>query len=262
MVGNLTTVLVIAAMKSLHSPTYVTIACLAMSDCMASTTRYFRFLLYVIYNDLHNTWLPELAFFCLLFSHSANFHIVLLAYIRYICIVKPLESLQITCKNVLKSSALIWFISIVISGVYTIKYLFVLGKISYDLHTKTDIGVVLYALGVPFVLLVCFHVKKACHLLNTNERHRYRVTHSMSIMFSIIIAVYLITAVYPMLYEILGFRCKYCYELCEFVLLINSSVNSFIYFAFSPPVLHLVSRLRQFSQLFLQTLMLSSIIST
>jgi hypothetical protein len=248
MAGNLITVLVIAAMKSLHSPTYVTIACLAMSDCMASTMRYVRFLLYVVYNETYNSWMSELAISCFLFSHSANFHIVLLAYIRYVLIVKPLQSLNITCKRVFKLSARIWAVSFAMTGVCTFKHLlFVLGKISYDLHTKTDIGVILYVVGVPFVLLICFHVRKVWHLRNTNNRPKSTVKYSMLVMFSIIITIYLITALYPMMYGIIGFECQYCTnELCDFFLLINNSVNPFIYFAFSPPVSQVLSRLRKF----------------
>jgi uncharacterized YccA/Bax inhibitor family protein len=47
-IGNLITVLIIVFTKRLHSPTYVTIACLAVSDVMASSSRYILFWFIVI----------------------------------------------------------------------------------------------------------------------------------------------------------------------------------------------------------------------
>ncbi|XP_056017043.1 melanocyte-stimulating hormone receptor-like [Ostrea edulis] len=249
MVGNLITMVVIVVMKRLHSPTYVTIACLALSNCMASSIRYTRFLFYVFqYSFQDYLRLRVLEIFSFLFLHSANFHIVLLSYIRYVFIVKPLKSLEITCTKVFKLSVIIWVFSLIISGVYGVRHvLYTTDMISFDLANKTEIGFALYVVGVPFVLVSCFHIRKICHLLNKPKRKegcRVKATHSMSIMFSIIIMVYLLTTVYPMLHTVLLFRCKYCNDLFNFFLLVNNSINPYIYFAFSPPVKKLLSRLR------------------
>jgi hypothetical protein len=46
------------------------------------------------------------------------------------------------------------------------------------------------------------------------------------------------------LYTVLQFRFKNSFDLFHFFLLINNSINPFIYFAFSPPVSKLLARLR------------------
>jgi hypothetical protein len=90
MIGNIITALVIVKMKRLYSPTYVTIACLAVSDAMAASSRYILFLTFSMNNNLSILSAHFVGFLGCTSIHAANFHMVLLAYIRYAFIVKSL----------------------------------------------------------------------------------------------------------------------------------------------------------------------------
>jgi hypothetical protein len=247
LVGNTMTVLIVA-IKRLHSPTYVTIACLAVSDVMAASTRFAALLNYLFYDEISRRYV--LGIFTLMFLHSANFHMVLLSYIRYKFIAKPLRSLTITCLKVIKLSAFIWILSLIVSGTYAMIQILVLnGKLSFYVGLYAEIGFASFTAGLPLLLVICFHIGKSISMCNTSKQNRGPVvksTHVMSVMFSIIIMVYLMSYVYPIIYSTLQFKFKYSHFLFHLSLLVNNSINPFIYFAFSPPVLKLLSRLRNY----------------
>jgi hypothetical protein len=123
--------------------------------------------------------------------------------------------------------------------------------ITDSVNNGIEIGLAVSVAGVPFLLVLYFHVRKNCHfctVLKQNKGPRAKATHSMFIMFSIIIMVFLTTTVYPMIYTVLSLRFKHSFDLFHFFLLINNSINPFIYFAFSPPVVRLLTRLGNYAK--------------
>jgi hypothetical protein len=247
MAGNAITVLIVV-IKRLYSPTFVTIAWLALSDIMAAITRYTALLIYMFYNTISRRYV--FGIFSFMFLHSANFHMVLLSYVRYKFIVKPLRSLAITCRKVIKLSAFIWMLSLIVSGAYAVKQFLALnGELSYYEIVNTEIGFGTYTVVLPFILVIYFHIRKNIHMCNApkqNEGAVAKSTHVMSIVFSIIIMIYLISYVYPIIYSTGKLKFKYRHDLFDVFLLINNSINPLIYFAFSPPVLQMFSRSRNY----------------
>lgn len=122
--GNFVTGTLILTIKTLHTPTFTTIACLAVSDLLSSLSRYLLILTQrqkMLKNDETEECyeiFETVALFCL---HSSNFHMDLTSYIRYVFVARPIVSLEITCRKVLNISAFIWLSSFVISVIYTMR---------------------------------------------------------------------------------------------------------------------------------------------
>lgn len=98
-IGNSISVCFVAVSKRLHTPTYVTIGCLTVSDVLASVTQYVRILpgLIEYFDDKSRSIIyGTFTFFCI---HSAFFHMVLVSYERFVFITNPLHSLKLTCKT-------------------------------------------------------------------------------------------------------------------------------------------------------------------
>lgn len=114
----------------------------------------------------------------------------------------------------------------------------------------------LYVCGLPFIIVVVFNVRKLYYLYNqTASVRRTRIANSMSVMFWIIIVIYLLSTIYPLFYiidyavlknrSLLNRRLYFVHAMFSFSLLVNSCLNPLIYFMFSPPILRLLSRLRK-----------------
>jgi hypothetical protein len=119
MAGNFITGIVILTRKTLHSPTFTAIMCLALSDFLSTLSRYFL-ISNGRQNATHEQTIRILETVALLFLHSANFHMVLISYVRYIFVARPMVSMQITCRKILKISCFIWLFSITFSAIYAI----------------------------------------------------------------------------------------------------------------------------------------------
>ncbi|XP_052694069.1 uncharacterized protein LOC128172315 [Crassostrea angulata] len=227
LIGNSITVCFVAVSKRLHTPTYVQ-----------------------IHEYIY-------AIFTFLFLHSAFFHMVLVSYVRFVFITKPLKSLKMTCKKILLMSIAVWISSVVVSiGYGTVTVLFLLNMISSETTWFAEVGFMLYVCGLPFIIVVVFNVRKLYYLYNqTALIRRTRIANSMPLMFWIIIVIYLLSTIYPLFYiidyavlknrSLLNRRLYFVHAMFSFSLLVNSCLNPLIYFMFSPPVLRLLSRLRK-----------------
>ncbi|XP_052692361.1 melanocyte-stimulating hormone receptor-like [Crassostrea angulata] len=255
LIGNSITVCFVAVSKRLHTPTYVLIGCLAVSDVLASVTRYVQIFYESLFYEYYHLYIYEI--FTFLFINSAFFHMVLVSYVRFVFIANPLHSLNLTCKRILWMSFAIWISSVVVSiGYGAFKVLDLMNIISFETAVLAEIGFGLYVSGIPFIIVIIFNVRKLYYLYNqTASVRRTRIANSMSLMFWIIIVIYLLSTIYPLFYVIdyavlkerslLNRRLDFVQNMFSFSLLVNSCLNPLIYFMFSPPVLRLLSRLRK-----------------
>lgn len=253
-VGNFVTVTFIVKSKTLHTPTYVTICCLAVSDGLASVCRYILLLQdSAIAWDIPYGWALFLfQTFSFLFLHSASFHVTLLSYVRYVFLAKPLKSLEIDNKSILKLSGTIWICSLIISGGYGISFVF---NEDQNVGAWTEFVFGLYIFVVPFVLVVYFHIKKMYYLYNLPSlgTGNNQITSRLSRIFLVIISIYLASGLYPLLYTVivlvfgsqsdvfLYFSVFYS-NMFHLFLLFNNCINPLIYFIASPPCLRLLTR--------------------
>ncbi|XP_052695829.1 olfactory receptor 2M7-like [Crassostrea angulata] len=256
-IGNSFTVCFVAVSKQLHTPTYVTIGCLAVTELLVSVTQYVR-----IIPGLFEYFLKDYsrdamyAIFTFLCFHSACFHMVLVSYVRFVFITNPLRSLNLTCKRILWMSFAVWISSVVVSiGYGADKVLLLLDVVSLETTVFAEVWFALYVCGLLFIIVVVFNVRKVYYLYNqTALVRRTRIANSMSLMFWIIILIYLLSTIYPLIYTInyallnsslLNIRLDLVHDMFFFSLLVNSCLNPLVYFMFSPPVLRLLSQLRK-----------------
>ncbi|XP_052692364.1 olfactory receptor 52B6-like [Crassostrea angulata] len=253
LIGNSITVCFVAVSKRLHTPTYVLIGCLAVSDVLASVTRFAQIFVKSLFKEYSHGYIYGI--FTFLFLHSAFFHMVLVSYVRFVFITNPLHSLILTCKKILLKSFAVWISSIVVSiGYGTVIVLMLMNIISLKTAVFADVGFALYVSGLPFIIVVVFNVQKLYYLYNqTALVRRTRIANSMSVMFWIIIVIYLLSTIYPLIYVIefgllnsslLDINLDLVHDMFSFSLLVNTCLNPLIYFMFSPPVLRVLSRLK------------------
>ncbi|XP_052691874.1 olfactory receptor 52B6-like [Crassostrea angulata] len=250
LIGNSITVCFVAVSKRLHTPTYVLIGCLAVSDVLASVTRYIQVFDNSLFKEYSHRHIYGIVTF--LFLHSAFFHMVLVSYVRFVFITNPLHSLTLTCKKILWMSFAVWISSIIVSiGYGAFKVLDLMNMISLETAKFTEVGFGLYVCGLPFIIVVIFNVRKLYYLYNqTAFVRRNKIANSMSLMFWIIIVIYLLSTIYPLIYTInyallnstlFDIRLNLVHVMFSFSLLVNTCLNPLIYFMFSPPVLRCLS---------------------
>lgn len=181
---------------------------------------------------------------------------VLVSYVRFVFLVNPLHSLKLTCKRILWMSFAIWISSVVISiGYGTFKVLDLINIISFETAEFAEVGFGLYISGLPFIIVIVFNVRKLYYLYNqTALVRRNKIANSMSLMFWIIIVIYLLSTIYPLIYTInyallnsslLDLSLDLVHDMFSFSLLFNTCLNPLIYFMFSPPVLRFLTRLKK-----------------
>ena len=256
-VGNFFTVIFIVRSKALHTPTYLTICCLAVADELSAISRYLYLLPdWVSLLVVHYTWVYYYWTFSYLFIHSANFHMALVSYVRYVFLAKPLESLEIVNKSILKLSGAIWILSLIVSAGYVVGIVF---SEDYTISMRVEFMFAMYVVGVPFVLVIYFHIKKMCYLYNQPliGTRNNQITNRLSRMFLIIVSIYLASHLYPLLCIIIQFAFEpmsevfmyvtllYSFDVFHLFVLFNNCINPLIYFMFCPPSLRFLSQVRK-----------------
>jgi hypothetical protein len=120
--GIIANVLVVALVlkdKRLRSPTYVAIACLALSDAIFVTTNIIG-AVEIVVRSLTCTFPltyggPVVATVKGICWFSANAHVSVLAFVRYVLVLYPLKShVYLTTKKIIMSSAFVWTLGILI----------------------------------------------------------------------------------------------------------------------------------------------------
>jgi hypothetical protein len=197
------------------------------------------------------------------FLHSANFHIVLIAYLRYLLITNPLQSVQITIKSVLKMSGGVWFAGIITGSLYCLKIMMELhDKITVKYSNLFELVFCIYVTFVPLSLIVVLHISKIFKLRAMRVLSPERpssISRKMSLMIFVIIVIYILSTTPPLINMVLHLICflidfrvaecqffffYYNISIVSLCLLLNNAVNPLIYFFFSPASLNFFGRIK------------------
>ncbi|XP_062569914.1 melanocortin receptor 5-like [Saccostrea cucullata] len=263
-IGNSFTIMLVIVKRNLHTPTYTAIACLGIADLLASCS---RFVLHLnqYFDFLNSMEITVYGIITLFFLHAANFHVVLFAYLRCKLISSPLHSIGITCRKVLKISIVIWIAGGVVTSAYgTIMILEIKSIVSLEDSLLTEIIFWSYTYFLPLFLIVYFHVRKIRtmkqHKSETTRTPRYtHMSKSMSFMFIIIIAIFVISTTPSYVHVIIQYICwkenyhsitgicmhypfSLSYSISYICVMLNNCINPIIYFMFSPPVRKFLNR--------------------
>ncbi|XP_056001307.1 melanocyte-stimulating hormone receptor-like [Ostrea edulis] len=263
-IANTIVIILVLARNELRTPTFTVIACLSVADLLCLCSRY----VVGIYATKHFMGYQAVLMYATItfyFLHSANFHIVLIAYLRYVFITKPLESVKITTKSVLKMSGGVWFAGILTGSLYCLRIVLELhDNITFKDGSVLEIIFCIYVTFVLFLLIVVLHIIKIFKLKNTghlSSGQHSSISRKMSLMIFIIIVIYLLSTTPILVGIILYFICisidysiavcpisfyYYAVSVSSLCLLLNNAVNPLIYFFFSPPSLKALRRIKQF----------------
>ncbi|XP_062594261.1 melanocyte-stimulating hormone receptor-like [Saccostrea cucullata] len=258
-VGNIITLLVIIKLPRLHTPTYTAVACLSFSDLFALMTRYIMILPEPVSSYFDDPSRQSVVYvFIFLFLHSANFHMVLISYIRYLFITRPFKSLKVDCRKIIQLSQIIWIFSFTMTGIYSVQAILSINNIlSESMKNWSELVFSVYIGGLPLFVILYFHVRQiyCMHRLPLTEReHRLRLVRSMSAILLVILILYFLSISYPFIYTILdalyhtntgGLSSIAFQQLFDFFLLFNNSANPLIYFFFSLKSSRLFSKRRR-----------------
>jgi hypothetical protein len=263
-VGNVIVIILVSSRRELHTPTYTAIACLSVADlfCMCSRIVHMMSNMHIVAGN--QTWymymLAEIRFYTF---HSANYHIVLIAYLRYVFIVRPLQSLTVTTKRVLKMSGGVWLAGILAVSLHSTGIILMQQREIIYVGYLYEMIFAIYVTFVPLLLLAVLHVRKIFKLRQRgylSQEQPSSISRKMSVMLFVLIAIYVVSSLPPLGSVVLQLVCflidyrvaecqlfssRYSVPIVALCLLLNNSVNPVIYFFFSTPCRNVFRRLAQ-----------------
>lgn len=253
-IANITVLIIIIKDRKLHTPTYVAIACLALSDATFLASNVIGAIEVVVRSlmcafPLSYTG-PLLASIKGLCWFSANTHICVIACVRYILLLYPLKGhIYLTNRRVLVSSACIWILGITIwMAVYA---LVKRGRMntSESLIFVNVVWSIVYL--TPLIVTFILHCQKLRHVrrsLQINIAGSGNIQRATVRMSRIILLIIILATCLPLpkfVFEILK-REKVAWPSKAFALhfeniaimlfLINSCINPVVYAFMSAPL--------------------------
>lgn len=263
-IGNTATFFKIVLNKRLRRPVSVSIACLTVADFCSLCLQFIRvpisqcFFLTSVGVKMIVLDITAVAI------HSSTMHIIILAAIRYSLIVYPFHTKwRLTSGKVIASSGVSWAISVCLGisyGIYNRKYYNETIDKQTDAIVQLLIG--LYVLLVPVTFFVIFYIKE----LQTMKKSLLPKRTSKSIksvskmiwiiliLYCVFILPYVVADLCRVLYlhNVLGdsgdgtvYKSVVfpIYSVAQITVLLNYTVNPFIYFLFS----RMIFRVRSWS---------------
>ncbi|XP_062609704.1 melanocyte-stimulating hormone receptor-like [Saccostrea cucullata] len=249
-VGNIVTICTVSCYKKFHTPTFVAISCLALSDALNIIIIFLeKFLalfsyLYIQMSVYRGSfWYMVASFLPEAIVNCSSAHIVFLSIIRYLLVAQPLESkVRLTASIVLACSVMIWFYSSLFTAFILIMLFTILKYYPSQYRIMKLTFVIIRVVWGLFSLcaIVIIHIKKMKALKMssvTNSIHR-----RMNVVISIILIVFVcyqiscmyiyISALFYFIFgnSILFMNLLYSYNIVVLLGLLNFSCNPYILF--------------------------------
>lgn len=228
LIGNLATILKIALDKKLHTPTFLAISSLAISD--------FIYLFTSIIYELHlffklRSIRPSvLGFIILLLATNSSCDVVFLFFLRYALIVHPLKCRQyLTNSLVISVSFALWGYSAVFLILSTLFTPLLVIFDTYDTSRVVPIGVLMWTTVVfilPVTVIMILHCLKIRRLRSSTVNPA--ISRKMSWIISIICVLYGAFSVCSML---VLWKTTFVY-VANVLLVLVHSCNPYILFLF------------------------------
>lgn len=244
-IGNLVVTYAVISEKRLHTPTFIVISCLALSDLTFLLSRYTRFIVDGYFST--SLTVPEyriaravLDFLGLIGAGSSIFHLLYMSFVRYYIIVHPLKAhVKLTSKRVLVISCLLFIGAAAISTLYL--FAVVINITAQALRQAVNWTVTILMSFVPIFVIGITHVFKAKALLKSLSTAE-ETARKMSRVITFVIVCYLITTTPSNVMDIINLLKIFPFTLTFFhlmmafriLLFLNFAINPFIYFIFSP----------------------------
>ena len=243
--GNIGTVAVTSCWKKLHTPTFTMIACLAVSDAYSLLQHFFWH--YTIYcTELHPFVYDILRYSIILIGRlNAGFQLCLLASLRYIAVVHPLK-FKTFCfpKKVIFVSLCGWIVVLLFSTFCTLVLIIYSRHIFNSVEQALDLqrSVSFLNFIIPTLLFIILHFLKM-RALRQSPVLNNSTSRKMSIVIFIIILIYVASTASIALAQLgISFFAK----INTIAFMISCSINPFIYFVSSAPMVRVFRRISSF----------------
>eukprot|EP00105_Crassostrea_gigas_P039533 XP_019923681.1 PREDICTED: somatostatin-like receptor F_48D10.1 [Crassostrea gigas] len=165
-IGNIVTIVIISYQSKLHTPTFVVIKCLAVSDFFGLFTfsfQYFTNVLTFLRRQNTSTYANLFEIIVNAVYLNSTSHVLLLCAVRYLLVVHPLDSRRYLTVTVVSLGSLTsWILSFVFAVIYVSLYS-AFGvrnqNIGLALEMASTIIVILY-LVLSVIIIISMHFKK------------------------------------------------------------------------------------------------------
>lgn len=233
-VGNSTTVLYFIVRKKVQIPAFTGIFCSSIANLFALFPRY----LIIVLASMVSTMELKYYFYGIsAFTHmSSNFHVLIIAIIRYIYVSKPFYSITFRYSKVLYMSLGAWATSFVIAVLYTVHlFLFENNMMSFRQSAVVKIFVACVPFAVSFVPIIILYVLNIVHLRKGMSKLTLSVSKTMSTVLAAIILLFLLANIPGVIMFILHLcdiqtKLDLLGQICW---MLDNSSNPFVYVLFS-----------------------------
>lgn len=190
--GNSATIISFLIQKKVQTPTYTGIFCSSIADLTALLLRY----LVIFYTVMAPTMSIDYKYLfgmSALTHMSSNFHVLIIAIIRYIYVSKPFYSLTFQYSKVLYMSLGVWITSILIAALYTFNvYLYEQNLMSLSQSVVVEIFMTSLPFFVSLIPIIILHVLNVVSLRKGLSQSNNHVSKTMSMVLAAIIIIFIV----------------------------------------------------------------------
>lgn len=190
--GNSATIISFLIQKKVQTPTYTGIFCSSIADLTALLLRY----LVIFYTVMAPTMSIDYKYLfgmSALTHMSSNFHVLIIAIIRFIYVSKPFYSLTFQYSKVLYMSLGVWITSILIAALYTFNvYLYEQNLMSLSQSVVVEIFMTSLPFFVSLIPIIILHVLNVVSLRKGLSQSNNHVSKTMSMVLAAIIIIFIV----------------------------------------------------------------------
>lgn len=256
-IANIIVISVVNIEKKLRTQTFIAIACLSVADLLYLLWSYPN---YIIINYYRKSFGESefrsiritCAFFFVTAGISSIIHLMYLMLLRYVMIVYPLRShTLITNKRIIYGSIAGWGFSVALGLFYTFTAIVNRANDPILAH-RSNIAITLILSITPVTLIIVVHLLKARALKKSLVECTDEAVTRMSKMITFVIIAFLVTTLPINIKDILEISFNFKNEqwfvtysvVCNILLLLNYTINPFIYFFHSSVCRNILMRMR------------------
>lgn len=190
--GNSATIISFLIQKKVQTPTYTGIFCSSIADLTALLLRY----LVIFYTVMAPTMSIDYKYLfgmSALTHMSSNFHVLIIAIIRFIYVSKPFYSLTFQYSKVLYMSLGVWITSILIAALYTFNvYLYEQNLMTLSQSVVVEIFMTSLPFFVSLIPIIILHVLNVVSLRKGLSQSNNHVSKTMSMVLAAIIIIFIV----------------------------------------------------------------------
>ena len=190
--ANTAAIVTFVVQRKLKIPSYTAVFCSSIADLTALIARYLLFFIDVF--NIERMISDHMYGISCFTNVSSNFHVLIIAVIRYIYVSKPFYSLTFQYSKVLLMSFGVWLTSLFIAALYRVlRYLLQENVISWQFYAFVEMSMITAPLFVALIPIVILHILNIKNLRKGLSTSTTAVSKTMSTVLAAIIIIFLIS---------------------------------------------------------------------